>query len=159
MDIPHVLAITLHTLALVIAWGYYGILGRIMLPALERSLDGPSQAAALVAVERRAIPLVVLSAALFTATGAYLLVIDPHYAGLGNFFESSWTTLMLVKHVLVFGFVALAVLVDRLIRRVSDATNDLARASALLRLRLSAEGATGLGALIVLLTAAAQVAS
>ena len=120
MDLPQVLAIWLHTLALVIAWGYYGILGRIMLPALERSLDRPAQAAALVAIERRALPLVVLSVVLFTATGAYLLVIDPHYAGLGDFFASTWTMLMLVKHVLVVGLVVLGVDVDRLIRRLGE---------------------------------------
>ena len=156
MDLPLVLAVWLHTLAFVIAWGYYGILGRMVLPAIERSLERPAQAAALVAIERRALPLIVLSLVLFTATGTYLLVIDLHYGGLGNVFASTWTTLMLVKHVLVVGLVVLGVIVDRLIRRVGEATSENARESALRRLRLSAEGATGLGALIVLLTAAAQ---
>jgi uncharacterized membrane protein len=156
MDVPQVLAVWLHTLALVIAWGYYGILGRVILPALERSFERPAQAAALVAIERRAVPLVLLSVVLFTATGGYLLVVNPHYAGLGNVFASTWTTLMLVKHVLVIGFVVLAVMVDRFIRRIAEATDENARASALRRLALSAEGATGLGALIILLTAAAQ---
>jgi uncharacterized membrane protein len=159
MDLPQVLAVWLHTLAFVIAWGYYGILGRMVLPGLERSLERPAQAAALVAIERRALPLVVLSLALFTATGTYLLVVDPKYAGLGDFFASTWTTLLLVKHVLVVGLVVLGVAVDRLIRRVGEATSETARESALRRLALSAEGATGLGALIVLLTVAAQAAA
>jgi uncharacterized membrane protein len=149
----------LHTLAFVIVMGYYGVLGRVMLPALERSLDGPAQAAALVAIERRVLPLLVLSVVLFTATGTYLLLVDPKYEGLGNFFASTWTTLMLVKHVLVIVLVALGVLVDRLVRRVGDATSDSARGSALRRLELSAEGATGLGALVILLTVAAQAAA
>jgi uncharacterized membrane protein len=159
MDVPQVLAVWLHTLAFVIAWGYYGILGRMVLPALEQSLERLAQAAALVAIERRALPLVVLSLVLFAASGTYLLVIDPQYAGLGDFFASTLATLMLVKHVLVVGLVALGVYVDRLIRRVGDATNENARESALRRLALSAEGATGLGALIVLLTAAAQASA
>ena len=156
MDLAHVLAVWLHTLALVIALGYYGILGRVVLPAFKRSLDGSAQATALVAIERRALPLLVLSIALFTATGVYLLVIDPDYSGLGSVFASTWTTLMFVKHVLVVGLVVLAVAVDRLVRRVAAATSDGARVAALKRLELSAEAATGLGALIILLTAAAQ---
>lgn len=159
MDIPQLLAVWLHTLAFVIAWGYYGVLGRMVLPALQRSLDKPAQTAALVAVETRARPLLVLSVALFTATGTYLLFVDPDYEGLGNVFASTWTTLMLVKHLLVIAWVMLAVLVDRCIRRVGEATSESAWASALRRLRLSAEGATGLGALIVLLTVAAQLAA
>jgi len=156
MDLPHVLAVWLHTLAFVIAWGYYGILGRMVLPALERSLDSPARVAALVAIERRALPLIALSLVLFTATGAYLLVADPGYQGLGNVFASTWTTLMLAKHVLVVGLIAVAAYVDVCIRRLGEATNERDRGSALRRLTWSSEGATGLGALIVLLTVAAQ---
>jgi uncharacterized membrane protein len=159
VEIGHVLAIWLHTVALVIAWGYYGILGRIALPALERSLDRQAIPAALLAMERRAAPLVVVSAGLFTLTGAYLLLIDPHYAGLGNVAASSWTLLMLAKHVLVIGFVALAIAVDRLVRRIAR-TSDAGRRQRDLRwVGLLAEAATALGALIVLLTAIAQAAS
>ncbi len=157
MDVPHVLAIWLHTLALVIVLGYYGILGRVVLPALERSLDGQTQASALMAIERRALPLVILSMALFTGTGVYLLVADPQYAGLGNFFASTWTTLMLVKHVLVVGVIALGVSVDHFVRRADEATTADARDAAIRSLALCAEGATGVGALTILLTAAAQV--
>ena len=96
---------------------------------------------------------------LFIATGTYLLVVDPHYAGLGNVFASTWTTLMLAKHVLVVGLVAVGVYVDRIIRCVGDATSEDGRRSDLRRLALSAEAATGIGALIVLLTAAAQAAT
>jgi uncharacterized membrane protein len=142
----------------VIAWGYYGILGRVILPALTRSLDGPARATALAAVERVAAPLVFLSIVLFAASGSFLLVIDPRYAGLGDFFASTWTTLMLVKHLLVVAFVVLAMTVDRLIRRLAREGSADAQRSVLRRIRLSAEGATGLGALIVLLTAIAQVA-
>jgi uncharacterized membrane protein len=77
MDLAQVLAVWVHTLAFVIAWGYYGILGRMVLPGLERSLERPAQAAALVAIERRALPLVVLSLVFFAVTGTYLLVVKP----------------------------------------------------------------------------------
>ena len=95
---------------------------------------------------------------LLTATGTYLLVSNGQYMGLGDFFTSTWTTLMLVKHVLVVGLVVVAAYVDRLIRRVGEATSEDVRESALRRLALTSEGAMGLGALIVLLTAAAQAA-
>lgn len=159
MNVLLVLAVSLHTVAFVIAWGYYGVLGRMVLPGLERSLDRTAQAAALAAIERRALPLIALSLVLFTVTGTYLLVVDSHYAGLGNVFASTWTTLMLVKHGLVVGLVGLGLVVDRLIRRAGEATSDGDRAAVLRRVGLGAEGASGLGAAIVLLTAAAQVAA
>jgi hypothetical protein len=49
------------------------------------------------------------------------------------------------------------VVVARLIRRVAAATSEDDRRAALGRLRWTAEGAMGLGAIITLLTAAAQV--
>jgi uncharacterized membrane protein len=156
VDLGQILATWLHTVAFVIAWGYYGILGRIVLPALEHSLDRGALASTLVAVERRALPIVGLSVVLFTVTGSYLLVVDPLYAGLGNFAASTWTMLMLVKHLVVIGLVLLAVAVDRLIARAGRMPNAEAADGNLRRLRVCAEGATGLGALIVLLTVAAQ---
>ena len=159
MDVAQVIAIFIHTLALVIAWGYYGILGRIIAPALERTLAQPQRAATLAAIERRALPLVIASVVLLIGTGAYLLVIDPHYAGLGNLFATTWTTLLLVKHVLVIGLVGLGVGVDILIREAAEATTDRARDSATGLALLAADGATALGALIVLLTVIAQLNS
>jgi uncharacterized membrane protein len=157
MDVPLLLALWLHSVALVIAWGYYGIVGRIVIPALGRSFDHATQARALAEVERRAVPIVLLSVALFTVTGTYLLIENPRYSGLGQF-DSSWSMLMLAKHGFVLAFVVLGILFDRSIRRAVGGRTDDARASNLRQARLIAEGATGLGALIVLLTAAAQLA-
>jgi uncharacterized membrane protein len=153
-----VLAVWLHTLAFVIALGYYGILGRIVLPTLERTLDGTGQARTLMALERRAVPLILLSAVLFVGTGTYLLFIDPRYGGLGSFTANTWSTLMLIKHLVVAALVVLAVVVDVLIRDLAWVTDETDRVSSLRRLRWALDGTTGLGALIVLLTAAAQVA-
>lgn len=156
MDAPHVLALWLHTIAFVIAWGYYGVLARIVVPALERSLDLRAQASALIAIERRALPFVGLTLVLFLVTGTYLLLVDPQYAGLGNVFASDWTRLMLVKHTLVALMVLLAVLVDWLVRQLEDRAGDDVRASDLRFVALAADGATGVGALIALVTVAAQ---
>jgi uncharacterized membrane protein len=159
VDIWQLLATWLHTVAFVIAWGYYGVLGRMIVPALDRTLDGPMRADSLAAIERGALPLVLGSMALFVVTGSYLLFIDPRYEGLGNFFANGWTTFMLVKHVVVVGLIGLGVAVDVCIRRLQAATDEPARGAAMRWLRLSAEGATGLGAVVVLLTVAAQFAS
>jgi uncharacterized membrane protein len=65
---------------------------------------------------------------------------------------------MLLKHIVVVVFLALGVAVDMLVRRASEAEDDVRRAIALRRVRLCAEAATATGAVIILLTAAAQVA-
>ena len=159
MDLGQLVAVWLHTVAFVIAWGWYGILGRIVLPTLEGSLDGPTRATTLLALERRALPLVLVSVGLFVATGTYLLVVDDRYAGLGDFFANGWTTLMLAKHVVVAVLVVLGVAVDFLVRRVAGASDEATRRSSFRLLRLSAEGATAVGALIALLTGAAHLSA
>jgi uncharacterized membrane protein len=154
-----VLALWLHTLALVIVLGYYGILGWITIPALERSLDLPAQVKVLVAIERRALPLVLLSVVLFVVTGTYLLVVNPQYAGLGHFFATTWSSLIVIKHGVVIVLVVLGVILDWLIRDVGQETDERRRKAGLRRIRLGAEGATALGALAILLTAAAQLSA
>ncbi len=155
MDYVQLGAVSIHTLAMILVVGYYGILGRVILPALHRSLDDATRASVLVAIERRAAPLVILAVALFVATGAYLLLVDDQYAGLGNF-SSTWAALMLVKHLLVIVMVVLGFLVDFLIRGLTD-TDPAAQARDMALTGLATEGATGLGAVIVVLTAAAQL--
>jgi uncharacterized membrane protein len=158
MDVLTVVALWLHTVAFVIAWGYYGVLGRIVLPALHGGEEPAVLGPTLASIERRAIPLVAVSGVLFVASGTYLLASSPEYAGLGSFFATTWTTLMLVKHVFVVAFVAAAVVVDASVRRLGTSTNADERRAVARRVRIGAEAATGLGALIALLTAAAQLA-
>lgn len=158
MQLVPVVALALHTVAFVIAWGYYGILGRMVLPALERSLEPASVATTLEEIERRALPLVILSVILFVMTGTYLLVTDPSYAGLGAI-DSTWATLMLVKHVAVIVLVALGVVIDFAIHSVAHAATEAGFRRDLGRLRWLVEGATAVGGVIALLTAAAQVSA
>ncbi len=156
MDYLEIGAAWLHTLAFLIVLGYYGILGRFIVPALERTLDGPLLARALIALERQAIPFVLLAVAIFIVSGAYLVVSDPNYEGLGNVSGSAWATLMLLKHLLVAGLVGFGVAVDLLIRDLDWAADAAARHTAVRRIRLTADGLTGLGAVIILLTVVAQ---
>lgn len=155
MDYVQLGAVSIHTLAMILVVGYYGILGRVILPGLRRSLDDATRAPVLMAIERRAAPLVVLAVGLFVVTGAYLLLVDDQYAGLGNV-SSTWAALMLVKHLLVIVMVVLGFLVDFLVRGLADADPE-AQGRDMALLGLATEGATGLGAVIVVLTAAAQL--
>ena len=157
MDLVLVGAVWLHTVAFVIAWGYYGILARMILPGLSGSLDVAGRAYSLAAIERRALPVVLLAVVLFVVTGSYMLVINPQYSGLGSF-SSTWAVLMLAKHLLVVVLVGLGVLIDYLIRGLANWAKDEDRVKEMRWIALAADGATGLGALIALLTAAAQLA-
>jgi uncharacterized membrane protein len=157
MDLLQVGAVWLHTVAFVIAWGYYGILARMILPGLGGTLDLARQTRTLAAIERKALPFVLLAMVIFIVTGTYLLVINPAYRGLGSF-STTWATLMLIKHLLVIGLVGLGVLIDYLIRGLADLVDDNDRAADLRWIRLAADGATALGALIALTTVAAQLA-
>jgi uncharacterized membrane protein len=158
MDIGVTVAVWIHALSTVVVLGYYGILGRVVLPALRRALDGPALGRAVGAVERQALPILLLSVGLFVASGAYLLVIDEDFAGIGNYTDSTWTTLMLVKHVFVGIMVVGGIGFHVLAGEVADPDlDDAGRQRWLGYLRLTAEAMTGLGAIILLLTAAAQV--
>ena len=158
MDWLQVGAVWLHTVAFVIAWGFYGVLARMILPGLRNSLDLAGQTRALAAIERRALPFVLFAVVLFLVTGTYLLVTNSAYHGLGNF-ATTWAMLMLVKHGLVIVLVGLGVLIDYLIRGAADAQEDRDRASDLRWIGLTGDAATALGALIALTTAAAQFAA
>ena len=158
-DPAHVLATWLHTVAFVIAWGYYGVLGRMILPGLANALGRPAQIDALGAIERRALPLVLISMVLFTLTGTWMLLVDPKYAGLGNVGASSWTALMFAKHLVIVAMVVAGVLVHRLIVGLTQAPDDAMRSALFGRLRLATELATALGAVIALLTVLAQAAA
>jgi len=157
MDYVLLGAITIHTLAMILVVGYYGILGRVILPTLRKAQDGRTMATTLVAMERRALPLVGVAIILFIVTGSYLLLNDDEYAGLGNVLASTWTTLMLVKHLVVVVMVVIGFGLDRLVMTVVDAPDDDARRWSFDLVGLAAEAMTGLGALVVLLTAAAQL--
>lgn len=155
MDVGIILALWIHTVAFVIAWGYYGILGRIVIPGLGE-LDSATAARTLDAIERRALPLLLIAVVLFVVTGSYLLAVDDQYQGLGNLAASTWTTMLTIKHVVIVAFVALAVVIDTLIHRAGDPEDDRVRRRRIFEVRLGAEVATGLGAVIALLTAIAQ---
>ena len=155
MDAAHLIALWLHALAMVVVLGYYGIMSRIVLPALGRSLAGPTLAGVVQAIERRALPIVLAGIVTFIITGIYLLVRDGRYAGVGSF-ASTWSTLMLVKHLVVVAMVALGVGIDRLAAGLPN-TSEVGLGRTIEFLTLAMDGMAALGILVLLLTAAAQL--
>jgi putative copper export protein len=89
---------------------------------------------------------------IFLVTGTHLMMINEDYLGLGNFFGNSWSILIIVKHVLVVAFLALAIVAERnYVGKISDDKPEI-----LQRYRLSLYGNMALGMLIILLTSIAQ---
>ena len=156
MNVSETVALWAHALSTVIVLGYYGILGRIVLPGLERSLDEPEVAGAVQGIERRAVPFVAISVVAFILSGVYLLAVDPSFEGIGRY-DSGWAALMLVKHLLVGLMVLGGVAVHWLVGQAAESgLPDGERRASLGHVRLASEATTALGALILLLTAAAQ---
>lgn len=156
MDLLHVGASWLHEIAAVVLLGYYGLLALVFLPALSRTVEGPALGEAVETTERRARPWLVASVAVFLATGIYLLATDLRFTGIGAL-SNGWSLLILVKHGLVIAMLVLGAFMDWLLAPdVALAETDAERARAFGRVQASAAGMTVLGAVVLLLTAAAQ---
>lgn len=85
-------------------------------------------------------------------TGTYLMLINESYLGLGNFFGNAWSILIVLKHVLVLAFLALAVYSERaFLSKISDDKPEF-----LNKFRWVLNINTILGLTILLLTSIAQ---
>jgi uncharacterized membrane protein len=157
VDVVQVAAVWLHSLATVILLGYYAVLALILVPVLRRTADGPALGRAIPAIEQRALPLILASVGVFLVTGTYLLLTDHRFLGVGHFFGSTWSTLIVIKHVLVVVLVGIGVYVDLLVvPDIANPIDEAARTRATRRLAGSASAIAALGALVLLLTAGAQ---
>jgi uncharacterized membrane protein len=145
----------IHAIAMVVLLGYYATLSLIVLPWLS-SGGTREPGSAIAAMEGRALPWILASIALFTVTGVVLMA-----AHSGS--NPDWATLIIVKHVIVIGMVILGVVVDRvLVPRVAGTwwTPAVVPSTDARDLRPIAQASAamcGLGAVVLLLTAAAQV--
>src|SRR5512135_1727485 len=99
----------LHVLATVVMVGYYLFTGLIYLPILERQMRANTLCGLLEQVSARLRPYFGGSLLIFLVTGTHLMLINPSYPGFGNLFANPWTILIVLKHVLVLFFLALAV--------------------------------------------------
>jgi uncharacterized membrane protein len=142
----------LHVLATIVMVGYFLFASLIYLPVLERQMSAEALRSLLEQVSARLRPYFGGSLLVFLVTGTYLMVINKSYLGLGQFFSNPWSILIVVKHVLVLAFLALAVYSERaFLPQVSDQ-----KPQALKNFRWALNINMFLGALIILLTSIAQ---
>ena len=146
------LSIWLHTLATVVFIGHYLFLTLVYLPIFEHQAKGDALRRLLEEVSGRLRPYFGASLLIFIVTGTYLMMINDDYLGLGDFFGNAWSVLIVIKHVLVLAFLALAIFSERAIMaKISEE-----QPQALIQFRLALGANTFLGLLILLLTTAAQ---
>jgi uncharacterized membrane protein len=145
------LSMWLHALGTVILIGYYVLLSLIYLPALAKN-----HGTILSEISKRSRAWLYLSLLIFIITGVYLTLADPNYLGLANF-GNLWGFLMLVKHVLILGMIAMGFWFNAILRvgPMMSSTSGAAQAAA--RMRLYANLMAISGVLVLLLTALAQV--
>ncbi len=142
----------LHTLATIVWIGYYVFTALIYLPVFGRQMQANALRDLLEQVSARLRPFFGGSLLIFLVTGTHLTLIKENYLGLGNFFGNPWSVLIVIKHVLVLAFLALAVFSERaFLGQISDQ-----KPEALRQFRWALNSNAVLGVVILLLTSIAQ---
>lgn len=143
------LSIWLHALATVVFVGHYFLLAVIYLPTLSKN------GSALSEISKRSRYWLYASLVIFTVTGIYLMFVDPNYLGIGNF-GNFWAVMMLVKHILIVGMIALGFWYNAILR-VGPMMSSNNPEQAIIRFRKYVNVMAVCGVLVFLLTALAQV--
>jgi uncharacterized membrane protein len=146
----------LHALASIILIGHYLLLSIIYLPAMVKDMPDAANGVVLSAISRQSRPWMYASLAVFFVTGIHLTLVDPNYLGLGNF-GNAWGVLMLVKHVLILGMLALGFWFNGILRVGPLMSSNSGAALAYSRFRTYAMLMASAGVLVLLLTALAQI--
>jgi uncharacterized membrane protein len=111
----------LHALATIVMVGYFLFTSQIFLPVLERRMQANTLRELLEQVSARLRPFFGGSLLIFLITGTHLMLVNESYMGLGDFFANTWSVLIIVKHVLILLFLALAVISERVyLAKISD---------------------------------------
>ena len=141
----------LHALSTVVFIGYFILLSLILLPVLAEK-----NGMILSEISKRSRPWMYVSLLVFIVTGIILLFANPNYLGVANF-GNLWSILMLVKHVVILGMVAIGFWFNA-IQRVGplmSSNSGAVQATSQFRLYINLMAICGL--LVLLLTAFAQV--
>ena len=86
-----------------------------------------------------------------------MLFTDDRFLGVGHFFGNTWSTLIVVKHVVVIVLIGIGVYIDLLVvPDIATPVDEVAQTAAVRRLVRSASAIATLGVVVLLLTAAAQ---
>ena len=145
------LSVWLHALATVVFIGYYVLLYLIYLPALV-----PNQATILSEISKRSRRWLYASLLVFLVTGSYLTLADSNYLGFANF-GNTWGILMLVKHLLILGMIAMGFWFNAILRVGPMMHSSTGASQAINRFRLYVIVMAISGVLVLVLTALAQV--
>ncbi len=143
------LSYCLHALATVVFIGHFVLLAVIYLPALA---DIPT---ALSAISKRSRIWMYASLLVFTITGVYLMFVDPNYLGIGKF-NNFWSVIMLVKHLLIVGMIAMGFWFNAIMRVGPLMNSNMGAVQAVARFRWYINAMAICGVLVLLLTAFAQ---
>jgi uncharacterized membrane protein len=141
----------LHAVATVIFIGHYVLLALIYLPALSKTENGT----ALSEISKRSRAWMYASLLIFIVTGIYL-IIDTNYLGFADF-GNFWGIVMLVKHILIVGMIAMGFWFNAILRVGPLMSSNTGVAQAISRFRWYVNAMAISGVLVLLLTALAQV--
>jgi len=145
------LCVWLHALGTVILIGYFLLLSLIYLPVLAK--QDPT---ILSEISKRSRPWMYSSLLIFIITGTYLTFVDPNYLGFADF-GNLWAILMLVKHMLVLGMIAMGFWLNAILRVGPSIISNSGAEQAFARFRWYVNAMAISGVLILLLTAVAQI--
>jgi len=146
----------LHALATIILIGHYLLLSLIYLPVLSKGESLGSTGAILSEISKRSRVWLYISLLVFIVTGVYLTWVDANYLGLAKF-GNLWSILMLVKHLLILGMVALGFWYNAILRVGPLMSSNTGAVQALARFRSYSDAMAISGVLVLLLTAVAQI--
>ena len=145
------LSVWLHALGTVILIGHYLLLSVIYLPVLEKG-----GGTFLSQISKRSRPSMYASLVIFMVTGIYLMFADPNYLGVGDF-GNFWSLMMLVKHLLIVGMIALGFWYNAFLRVGPMMASNNNAELGIRRFRMYSSLMAISGVLVLLLTALAQV--
>jgi uncharacterized membrane protein len=154
------LALWLHDLATVLLIGHYALLVVVYLPLIKSGSIHVDAGLFLKDVTRRVQPWMGISLLTFVVTGILLMVANPDYLGVGQF-GNRWSVLMLGKHIVVIGMVALASWIAALTRPAAARTAKAAVSNPhppfLYRIDRLIQVQAVLGVLVLFMTAVARM--
>ena len=145
------LSVWLHALGTVILIGHFLLLSLIYLPVLATK-----DVSILGEVSKRSRPWMYFSLLIFMVSGAYLTFIDPNYQGFANI-GNPWAILMLIKHVLILGMIAMGFWFNAILRVGPMMSSNNGASGAIGRFRLYVNMMAISGFLVLLFTAFAQL--
>jgi uncharacterized membrane protein len=145
------LSVWLHALGTVVLIGHYLLLSGIYLPVLTKYNGN-----ILSEISKRSRSWMYGSLLIFIVTGIILMFADPNYLGVGNF-SNVWGVMMLVKHILVVGMIALGFWFNAILRVGLMMGSNNSADLGIRRFRLYSNLMAISGVLVLLLTALAQV--